>query len=249
MAGTPNADRMEAYILSIDCGHCGQPMAELVRFGRYNKRPIRGSDPPRWSQHAAYEIRDGENYRHNALDIHQKDGALAPNAPHLAWLAGHLLGIKGSYDEFGMGLYHILWDGRSLTTGNPVSGHRNHIHVDFVGSFACRYPDHPTDGDPLRVRNRGLLSPPKITNHFVLYPWEGGEIPIPPITDPEEDEVEQVYKDLQTGLQAAGYYDGVIDGIWGPKSKAAYEAMCKDAAKAGLSHAHPFTGMTEGPQV
>ena len=43
----------------------------------------------------------------------------------------------------------------------------------------------------------------------------------------------QVYKDLQTGLKAAGFYEGEVDGQWGPLSEDAYLRMCKAAATGG----------------
>ncbi len=49
----------------------------------------------------------------------------------------------------------------------------------------------------------------------------------------------QMVKDMQQALTAAGYNPGSIDGIWGPQTAAAFEAMCKDAARTGndLPHA------------
>jgi hypothetical protein len=244
---------MRAYVEALNCGHCGQSLDVLLRFGVYNKRPISGTQ--RWSQHAAWQ--KVPRYRGNALDIHQRDGAKAPNAPHLEWLAGHLLGTKGPYEEFGMGIYHILWDGRSLTTGNPISGHKNHIHVDFTGSMINRYPDrHPSDGYALKVQNRGDLRPPKYTDEFVLYPGEGGEIPDPP-TDPEEEDEMKLIADMQKGMIEAGYdlgsyppyapgYPPGADGDWGTKTAEAWLEICKSGDLP--DHAHPFNGMTEGVQ-
>jgi len=45
---------------------------------------------------------------------------------------------------------------------------------------------------------------------------------------------------LQTDLQAAGYYTGKVDGVYGPQTVAAVEALQKDA---GL----PVTGLVDGP--
>ena len=45
---------------------------------------------------------------------------------------------------------------------------------------------------------------------------------------------------LQTDLQVAGYYTGKVDGVYGPQTVAAVEALQKDA---GL----PVTGLVDGP--
>ena len=45
---------------------------------------------------------------------------------------------------------------------------------------------------------------------------------------------------LQTDLQVAGYYTGKVDGVYGPETVAAVEALQEDA---GL----PVTGLVDGP--
>ena len=45
---------------------------------------------------------------------------------------------------------------------------------------------------------------------------------------------------LQTDLQVAGYYTGKVDGVYGPQTVAAVEALQEDA---GL----PVTGLVDGP--
>lgn len=65
-----------------------------------------------------------------------------------------------------------------------------------------------------------------------LMTMGAGEIPVPPPTEPEEDEeMAAAIEGIQRSLIASGFLAaGEDDGVWGPKTQAAHEAMTKAAA-------------------
>lgn len=60
--------------------------------------------------------------------------------------------------------------------------------------------------------------------------------------------VEQI-KATQQELMEAGYYDGQIDGIWGPKSEAALERFFEDNHKRAVHNLSPVFITTGGPTI
>lgn len=216
---SPNADRLENWLTTE---------YPTLRFSRCSCRKIAGSSS--WSQHAgSKETADGWRRQCNGLDIFGPDKrASASSRRLLAEVAPRLLAIKGTFHEYGWGLFHILWDGRSLTTGHPVAGHTNHIHADFY-PYMNPHILPPCKGGTLQV----LYPDGRTGTDFVLWSL-GGHPP-----DGGEEDVEELVKGIQENLNAAGFgdMDGkplVVDGVWGPRTQFAHKTMCL-AAKTGAS--------------
>jgi hypothetical protein len=153
------------------------------------------------------DVRGGTSWSHHA-ECRAYDCGIPTNSgayrPELGDPIIELLGPHGKR----LGLDHVILNrviySAKSPDGRPYTGvhpHYNHAHIGL----------HTIAADSLTYAT--LVS-------VLGTPTNGGD-----------DDVEQVYKDLQQGLKDAGYYTGTIDGLWGPNSKAAYSAMCKDAKK------------------
>lgn len=192
------------------CYSCsGRAQASSVNLMKYvlNKYPYARSL-------GIYNCRDARGS--NTLSIHACGRALDIGIPVLSTgkanttLGNPIVQFLDKYaHEFGlMGqIYNRIRYDQDDPNGAYYGGvhpHYDHDHVEQIPNFPLTYE-----------KIVQIAGPPTAT-------------PIP-----GDDEVEQVYKDLQQGLKDAGYYTGTIDGAWGPLSKAAYSAMCKDAKKVG----------------
>lgn len=85
--------------------------------GHYNCRKISGSS--RYSQHAWPNALDLTNVKYG-YSTHPDNQAYLDAVAQYIWDNRVALSVK-----------MMLWRGKSWGTGNPVSGHQNHIHVDF----------------------------------------------------------------------------------------------------------------------
>jgi peptidoglycan hydrolase-like protein with peptidoglycan-binding domain len=85
--------------------------------GGYNCRKISGSS--RYSQHAWP----------NALDLTNKNYGYSTDPANQAYLDQVAEFLWANREA--LSLKMLLWRGKSWFTQNPVSGHQNHIHVDF----------------------------------------------------------------------------------------------------------------------
>lgn len=163
-------------------------------------------------------VRGGTTMSHHgpcrAYDCGIPTGAGGAYIPAMGDPIVRLLGPHGRR----LGLDHLILNRRIYSAKSPdgraytgVHPHYNHAHIGLTRAGAVNL-------------NYATLA-------AVLGEPVGGQPP----TDPGDNNVEKVYKDLQQGLKDAGYYTGAIDGLWGPNSKAAYSAMCKDAKRTGSS--------------
>lgn len=103
--------------------------------GQYNCRQISGSS--RYSQHSWPNALDitNVNYGYSTDPANQ---AYLDEVADFLWANREALSLK-----------MLLWRGKSWFTGNPVSGHQNHIHVDF---WPTGYSSPPCAGGSLRYQ-------------------------------------------------------------------------------------------------
>lgn len=104
-----------------------------------------------------------------------------------------------------LGIYRILWYGKSLFTGNTISGHRDHLHV-VPYPYGIGTP--PCAGGTLYVRNRDGS---KGTSF--------GEATESPGYSREEQEVRELVAVIQEALINAGYDLGDFEGYLSPDGK------------------------------
>ena len=203
-------------------------------FSVFNCRHI-GSNPRRpWSQHAgSQKAPDGTVliYRSNALDVMRLPGdtIAQPGTPHqldaiYRWLVTN---------RERLGIRSILW---------RVSGHWDHIHVDFHP----RMYDAPSYVPPCAGGTRLIVIYPDGTRDDKFVLWSYGDDPGQPEdgmiakTSPREQ-----IRDLQRMTNGFGYTDEngeplVTDGVWGPRTQHVVDAMF-DALEVN----HPDEGWGE----
>ena len=126
--------------------------------GHASCRPISGTAKP--SQHAYPNARDLtlEAYGYSTDPVNQ------------AFLDGVYEFLKENFDKLSLRL--IIWRGRAYPSGNQVSGHFNHIHIDF---WPTGYPQPPCLGGKLRYQ---------FSNGRVVYGDPGPENGITEVNDP-----------------------------------------------------------------
>lgn len=211
MAGTPNVERVKRWVRQY----------WDVRFSMFNCRPKRSGTG--WSQHAGSEwhdpgTKDYLKYKGNAVDIF---GTRTQMDAIAEWLV---------LNAEALGVQQILYRGKSLLSGRPIAGHYDHIHCG-MWPMMDENLDHkpPCKGGDLKVfYPRGTV--PRSAGHFKL--WPASSIVVPPDNpDSPEEDMEQMVKDIQANLNAAGFTDQngqplVVDGVWGAKTKYAHGAMC-----------------------
>lgn len=176
--GTPNALRYyEASRKQFDWIRDG---------GIYNCRHIAGTDV--WSQHA-FENADDAMTGPNASTTSKRHGDELVD-----WLLETVETTGGSMKRYqAFGIRTILWWGRSILTGNPVSAHRDHVHVDFwprgSGSPPCaggrlivRYPDGSSDNEWALYPNVTIKEEP-----MAEY------VPVPPLGPPPHEYADQTW--------------------------------------------------------
>ncbi len=83
----------------------------------------------------------------NALDLTNKNFGYSTHPDNQAFLDEVVAFLWDNRVE--LSIKRILWRGKSWFTGNTVSGHQNHIHVDF---WPTGYPSPPCAGGSLRYR-------------------------------------------------------------------------------------------------
>lgn len=153
--------------------------------GHANCRYISGTS--RASQHAWPNARDLtlESYGYSTDPVNQ------------AYLDNVYAFLVDNFDN--LSLRTILWRGKAYPSGNTVSGHQNHIHIDF---WPTGYGTPPCMGGSLRM---------KYSNGRVVYGDPGPENgmnetndprPTPPPTD--EGDYEMPTIDLWAGYNSKG---------------------------------------------
>jgi len=103
--------------------------------GGYNCRKISGSS--RHSQHSWPNALDLTN-KNFGYSTHPDNQAYLDQVADFLWENREALSLK-----------MLLWRGTSWFTGNPVSGHENHIHADF---WPTGHSPPPCAGGSLRYR-------------------------------------------------------------------------------------------------
>lgn len=194
MAGTPNVRRVQRLVRA----HWGSG----PRFSVYNCRLRRSGRG--WSQHAGSQRGpDGRwLYRGNAVDIFPTSRAQGDQMAE--WLYQH---------RAALGLQQILWQRRNLVTGNPVSGHTDHIHA---GMWPMMRDDldyvPPCKGGTLIVHYpRG--HDPRHAHEFVLWPDSGDP---PPPDSPEREDLTVEFQTFVAGFQTGLIKAGIDLGKWPP---------------------------------
>lgn len=147
---TPNSARFAAAVAA---------RFGWARFSRYNCRKIAGSSA--WSQHAESNADDVHSSTFGKINITKDQGDEL-----VAWLLDDVTTVDAAgtvettprYRAYG--IRTILWWEKSVLTGNPVAGHKDHIHVDYWprmasastyvppcqgGTLLVVYPDGSTD--------------------------------------------------------------------------------------------------------
>ena len=147
--------------------------------------------------------------------------AVVHNAGYLNSPAGYGIELieEGANEWWGTRYLHMPSTGITVTKGQAVTQGQRMGDIGQSGK-GTKYPH-----THFEIRRLASFNP---NRHLV-----GQGTPLDPLSfDILDGNVEQVYKDLQVGLQVAGYYTGTIDGQWGPMSKEAYARMCVDASSS-----------------
>ena len=156
--------------------------------GHYSCRNISGTTKP--SQHSYPNARDVifEEYGYSDDPEHQ---AMLDEVADFLWENREKLSLR-----------MMLWRGKSWFTGNQVSGHQNHIHIDF---WPTGYPKPPCMGGTLRYQ---------YSSGRVVYGDPGPENGITEINDPrptppvdDEGDYEMPTLELWAGYTSKGFGD------------------------------------------